>query len=233
MFSVAAVAQTTVDFNSSAQGYANAQAVTSGTIDANVSFTTAKNGSTTAPTYYDTGAAIRFYANSSAGNGNSITLLPASGKKITDLVINVVSGYAPALTYSIDGGTPVSLSATGTQYTISGISAASSLVVKNAVTGATTQMRMTSMSVTYDVATLAVGDLKSSKISLVKNTSVKNSIIFGAKADVQIVNSVGQTIKSAKVDNGSSLDVSNLAKGIYIVTAVVEGKKVSQKIIKN
>ena len=80
---------------------------------------------------------------------------------------------------------------------------------------------------------LAVGDLNSSKVILVRNTSVQNTLSFGAKANVQIVNANGQVVKSTQVDNGTSLDVSNLAKGLYIVTGVVDGQKVSQKIIKN
>lgn len=80
---------------------------------------------------------------------------------------------------------------------------------------------------------LAVGDVNSTKVSLVKNTSVKNSLSFAAKANVQIVNTNGQVVKSAQVDNGTLLDVSGLAKGFYIVTGVVDGRKISQKIIKN
>ncbi|WP_103912092.1 T9SS type A sorting domain-containing protein [Halpernia humi] len=234
MFSATAIAQTTVAFDFSAQGYTNAQAVSAGTIDSNVSFTTAQNGSGTAPTYYNSGSALRFYANSADGNGNSITLVPTSGKEITDLVINSVSAtYTPSLTYSVDGGAPVTIAATGSSYTISGINASSSLEVKNAVSGATTQLRIQTLSVTYTNSTLAVGDVNSTKVSLVKNTSVKNSLYFAAKANVQIVNTNGQVVKSAQVDNGTLLDVSGLAKGFYIVTGVVDGRKISQKIIKN
>ncbi|SFI07240.1 T9SS type A sorting domain-containing protein [Halpernia frigidisoli] len=82
-------------------------------------------------------------------------------------------------------------------------------------------------------ATLAVGDLKSAKVSLVKNTSVKDAIQFGAKADVQIYNMNGQIVKSASVSENTILNVSSLNKGIYIVTGVVNGEKVSQKIIKD
>lgn len=81
--------------------------------------------------------------------------------------------------------------------------------------------------------TLAVGDVYSSKANLVKNTNVNNTVIFGAKANVQIVNVNGQVVKSAAVTDGTSLDVSSLAKGMYIVTGSVNGEKVSQKIIKN
>lgn len=80
---------------------------------------------------------------------------------------------------------------------------------------------------------LAVSDINGNKVSLVKNTNVNNTIVFGTKANVQIVNANGQVVKTASVVENSNLDVSSLAKGMYIVTAEVNGQKVSQKIIKN
>ena len=82
-------------------------------------------------------------------------------------------------------------------------------------------------------ASLAVRDVNRAKISLVKNSSLKNEVIFGAKANVQILNVNGQVVKSAAVENGSTLDVSSLPKGIYLVTADVDGQRVTQKVIKN
>lgn len=81
-------------------------------------------------------------------------------------------------------------------------------------------------------SSLAVGDISKSKINLVKNTIVNDVITFGAKANVKIINLNGQVVKSVSVDNGSSLNVSSLQKGVYIVTAEVNGDAVSQKIIK-
>lgn len=80
---------------------------------------------------------------------------------------------------------------------------------------------------------LATGETGVSKRSLVKNTVASNQLIFATDANIQIVNAAGQIVKSAKVSNGTSVDVSSLAKGIYIVTGSVNGEKVSQKIIKN
>lgn len=87
--------------------------------------------------------------------------------------------------------------------------------------------------VTIYNGTLAVSDVNDTKVNLVKNTNVGNAILFGAKANVLIVNVNGQVVKSAAVTDGTSLDVSSLAKGMYIVTGSVNGEKVSQKIIKN
>ncbi len=80
--------------------------------------------------------------------------------------------------------------------------------------------------------TAAVSDVNSTKTNLVKNTVVANSILFTAKADVQIVSMNGQVVKSTSVNENTSLDVTSLPKGMYIVTGTVNGQAVSQKIIK-
>lgn len=81
-------------------------------------------------------------------------------------------------------------------------------------------------------ATLAVGDVKATKANLVKNTVVSNEIIFGETAKVSVLNMAGQIVKTADASENSRLNVSDLSKGTYVVTAVVNGKSVSQKIIK-
>lgn len=80
---------------------------------------------------------------------------------------------------------------------------------------------------------LGVSNSFSTKVNLVKNTNVNNTVVFGAKANVQIVNANGQVVKTAAVNENTALDVSSLSKGVYIITADVNGEKVSQKIIKN
>lgn len=82
-------------------------------------------------------------------------------------------------------------------------------------------------------APLAVADFTKSNNVLVKNTVVGESISFAKNADIQIVNTAGQVVKTAKVTEGSTLNVSALAKGTYIVTGTVNGERVSQKVIKN
>lgn len=82
-------------------------------------------------------------------------------------------------------------------------------------------------------ANLAVGDVNATKANLVKNTVVANEIIFGETAKVSVLNMAGQVVKTADVSDNSRLNISELSKGMYIVTATVNGQKVSQKIIKN
>lgn len=83
----------------------------------------------------------------------------------------------------------------------------------------------------YD-PTLAVGDATKAKSNLVKNTIVSNELIFGAAAKVSVYNAAGQVVKTAEVTENGRLDVSALPKGNYVVTGVVNGNAVSQKIIK-
>lgn len=82
---------------------------------------------------------------------------------------------------------------------------------------------------------LAVSDVKNVKGSFVKNTFVKNNeIAFGANAkDVKVYNMYGQAVKTASVKENGTLNVSELAKGNYIVTGTVNNELVSQKILKD
>ncbi len=81
-------------------------------------------------------------------------------------------------------------------------------------------------------STLSTSDVAKGKATLVKNSLVGNELQFAAKGDIKIVNVNGQVVKAAAVNDGTILNVSNLAKGMYIVTGNVNGENVSQKIIK-
>ena len=81
-------------------------------------------------------------------------------------------------------------------------------------------------------ASLAVIDTNKSKTTLVRNTKVNNEISFGEKANVKIYNVSGSLVKSASVEKNTSLNVSSLPKGVYVVTGEVNGQSVSQKIVK-
>ncbi len=81
--------------------------------------------------------------------------------------------------------------------------------------------------------TMAVVDAVKGSVNLVKNTVVSNELIFGAAAKVSVYNAAGQVVKTAEVAENTRLDVSALPKGTYIVTGLVNGQAVSQKIIKN
>jgi hypothetical protein len=79
---------------------------------------------------------------------------------------------------------------------------------------------------------LAVTDTKAFAKKFIKNTSVENDIYFGAKSEVKVYSVNGQLMKSASVAENGTLSVAELPKGIYIVTGNVNGKIVSEKVIK-
>lgn len=84
---------------------------------------------------------------------------------------------------------------------------------------------------TYSTS-LAVTDLVNTSSNFVKNTFIDSDINFGAKADVKIFSMNGQVVKSASVSENKSMNVADLAPGMYIVTGMVNGEAVSQKIMK-
>lgn len=85
--------------------------------------------------------------------------------------------------------------------------------------------------------TLAVADINFNnlKFNFVKNTFVKdNEITFGTDVkNVKVYNMYGQVVKTPDTNTTSSLNVSELAKGSYIVTGTINDQPVSQKILKD
>ncbi|GAA5096712.1 hypothetical protein GCM10023210_30800 [Chryseobacterium ginsengisoli] len=79
---------------------------------------------------------------------------------------------------------------------------------------------------------LAVSDIKGNKVSLVKNTLVDNNIVFGTKSEIKIFGATGNLVKTASVFENEVLDISGLPKGNYIVSGIVAGKLISEKILK-
>lgn len=145
-------AQTSVTFVFGDQGYSDAQAITSGNIDNNISFTTAQgNSSTAGPKYYNSGSSLRFYY-SADGQGNEMTLTPAAGYAITGLEITTASGsYNPTVKYVVDNGTAEEATYSNLVYTIANVNATSSLKFYNANT-TSKQLRATQIKVYYSTA---------------------------------------------------------------------------------
>ncbi len=134
-----------------------------------------------------------------------------------------------AADYAVTGGTQVGAASTtgwtstdlaGTDYRF--------FAVKRGASAA----YITSIVVVYENPTMAVVDATNAKANLVKNTVVSNELIFGAAAKVSIYSTAGQIWKTAEVMENSKMDISTLPKGIYIVTANINGEAFSQKIIK-
>lgn len=93
-------------------------------------------------------------------------------------------------------------------------------------------LRFDNARVTGTATSLAIVEVNGKAANFIKNTVVDNSVVFGAKADVKVYSLTGQLVKAASVNEGTSLDVSALPKGTYIVAGIANGQKVTQKIIK-
>lgn len=92
--------------------------------------------------------------------------------------------------------------------------------------------RIDDIKVTGASGSLATSETVKSKNTFIKNTSVDNEIYFGIKSDVKIFNVNGQIVKTASVSENGSVNIENLISGIYFVVGNVNGKAVSEKIIK-
>ena len=88
---------------------------------------------------------------------------------------------------------------------------------------------------TYPSSVLATTDVIKSKNIFLKNTMVDNTLSFQTKgnASVKVYNANGQLVKSATISaQNANVNVANLPKGNYVVTAELNGETVSQKILK-
>ena len=133
--------------SASGSNYTNFTTV-SGTVTDIVSFSSAKNSSSSAPAYNSSNSELRLYYDS-GGDGGSITLTPATGLMITGFVMT--TSTSPSVKYSVDGGDATSVSASSNTYTVSGISACTSVTIQN-VNTSNTQLRIKTIQITYTTA---------------------------------------------------------------------------------
>ena len=84
-------------------------------------------------------------------------------------------------------------------------------------------------------STLGLSDISKTKNIFLRNTLVDNTLSFQTKgnATVRVYNTNGQLVKTANVSaQNANVNVANLPKGNYVVTAESSGEKISQKVIK-
>lgn len=85
--------------------------------------------------------------------------------------------------------------------------------------------------------TLAVSDIQTSgtRGSFIKNSLVKNDEIFFAEEvqNIKVYTLSGQVVYTGSAKSNSSLNVSQLGKGNYIVTGTINNQPVSQKVLKD
>ena len=109
------------------------------------SFSTAKNSSQNAPAYNSTYKELRLYY-ASNGSGGSVTFT-CSDVTITGAVITT-SSNSPTMKYSVNGGSTTSINKSNGVYTISGISASTSLMIQNGNTS-NTQLQIRTIEFSY------------------------------------------------------------------------------------
>ncbi len=153
----------------------------------------------------------------------------------TDVSVKVafsVSGTNSTSTLTINNGTPITSTSTNVPTVLK------SVVIRQdgTATAGTGNVSIDNLVVTtYPSSVLATTDVIKSKNIFLKNTMVDNTLSFQTKgnASVKVYNANGQLVKSATISaQNANVNVANLPKGNYVVTAELNGETVSQKIVK-
>ncbi len=197
--------------------------------------------SATSPLVGNQSMQMRWYTSSASSKGYTMTNFTTSG--VSNVTFNAANttGINVIVSCSTNGTTWLSpqtftLTTTSTSYTYNVPSSATgALRFKFELTYTTAPSgtsRLYIDNVKFNAPTMAVVDATKTRANLVKNTIVVNDLIFGTSAKVSVYNLAGQVVKSADVTENTKLDVSALPKGNYVVTGIVNGQTVSQKIIK-
>ena len=185
-----------------------------------------------------TGYSLGVLNNGAVPTGGSVT--PTYGTEVaygtpsnvvlTYIVDNTIASPTNTATLQINSQ-PLLTNATGIGTAPAALSGIAIREAGSATTGTGT-VTLDNLVVKTYTPSLSTIDFNSQKLNLVKNTKVTNEITFGEKANVKIYNVSGSLVKSASVEKNTSLNVSSLPKGIYVVTGEVNGQSVSQKIVK-
>lgn len=127
---------TTIDF--SAQGYGNAQEISTVTLVDGTTLTFSAGSNKNGPKYYDSGSAIRMYPNNS--------MAVSAKKKIASIDITCSANNAEG---QIEAS-PGTVSVSDMTVTVSGIGATATTITNaHTGTGATSQLRISSLKITY------------------------------------------------------------------------------------
>ena len=153
----------------------------------------------------------------------------------TDVSVKVafsVSGTNSTSTLTINSETPI----TSTSAVAPTVLKSVAIRQAGSATAGTGNVSIDNLVVTtYPSSVLATTDVIKSKNIFLKNTMVDNTLSFQTKgnASVKVYNANGQLVKSATISaQNANVNVANLPKGNYVVTAELNGETVSQKILK-
>lgn len=200
-----AQAQTTVNYAMSSMGLADATLVGTSvrnTTDSNITFTFAKNSSSTAPTYYVSGTAVRLYQN--ATKGGSIKIMVASGFKITAFTVTTTSGDGDGPSaYLVDGGTEAGTWADGTtSHAVTGINATSYVEFYNKGGSSSTRSYVVSFSATYASAGSTYTLTYDGNGSTGGSAPTDGSSPYTPPATVTVLGNTGSLVKTGSIFAG-------------------------------
>lgn len=204
----------------SAGTYSNFSA-TSGNVDSILSFSCAQNSAQNAPAYNSSNNELRLYYGS-AGNGGSITIVPAEDVVFTGF--SMTTSTAPTVKYRADDGGLTAVSNNNNVYTASNFRAESSLTIQNANTS-NTQLRILTISLTYELP-----DLSDKIVNSLTATYSGGDLYVGDNLDTSKVSVTASYTDSVKYPNAllassdySLTGFSSAASGNKVVTVTYIG----------
>lgn len=186
----------------------------------------------------------RLFIRKGSGAGYVLGISNNSSTAVYSTVeLPVATDVSVKVAFSVSGTNSTSTLTINSQTPITSTSAVAPTVLKSVAirqagtaTSGTGNVSIDNLVVTtYPSNTLSVGDITKTKNIFLKNTIVDNTLSFQTKgnATVRVYNTNGQLVKTANVSaQNANVNVANLPKGNYVVTAELDGETVSQKILK-
>ena len=237
-FALNAQAQETFNYILADQGFENAQEITTGNVVAGkITYEALANGSNNTPKYYNTGTNLRLYSSNADGNGNSYAVKTIGDVRLTNVRIKTdnFNDYAPMTAIvTVDGVVvpTVKDASDASIYVVNIATPASNVTIKNGQTGTSAQIRIQEVTLTY-TETLGIADYTTAA-KAVQNTVWTNTASFSTKsnAKIEVYNLNGQLVKTFEVNGNKSVNVADLAAGVYVVKSTENGKSVTSKVVK-
>ena len=186
----------------------------------------------------------RLFIKKGSGAGYVLGISNSTSTAVYSTVeLPVATDVSVKVAFSVSGTNSTSTLTINNETPITSTSAVAPTVLKSVVirqagsaTAGTGNVSIDNLVVTtYPSSVLATTDVIKSKNIFLKNSMVDNTLSFQTKgnASVKVYNANGQLVKSATISaQNANVNVANLPKGNYVVTAELNGETVSQKILK-
>ena len=186
----------------------------------------------------------RLFIKKGSGAGYVLGISNSTSTAVYSTVeLPVATDVSVKVAFSVSGSNSTSTLTINNETPITSTSAVAPTVLKSVVirqagsaTAGTGNVSIDNLVVTtYPSNTLSVGDITKTKNIFLKNSLVDNTLSFQTKgnATVRVYNTNGQLVKSDTISaQNANVNVANLPKGNYVVTAELNGETVSQKILK-